>query len=474
MSSPLVWVVFPILAAILLYSLRRWKRVIYIAGVLFSLLLALLAWQLPVGDAISLGFPGLPPLKIADTLTAFGRPFILDRSIQPLLALIYLGVSLWFTGAYVAGVDRLFIPLGLGMAALIAASLSAGPSLYAVLVILIAALISVPILSPPGRPVQNGVLRFITFQTLGMCIILFADWLLSVVRVSPDQASLALPTTILMGLGFALVTAILPFHTWVPMLAEEAHPYAAAFIFFMLPASVALLGLDYLESFRSLGTYDLLITAIRLIGALMVMVGGLWAAFERHLGRIFGFAVTVQIGMALLAISLGSQTGAGTPLLGLFFGQLLPQGAAIALWALALSALRSREPSLRFRKVQGLARSLPIAAAGIILSNFSLAGFPFLASFPGDVALWSALMLRSLPTAIFSLLGNAFLFAAGLRTLAVLVTGESQEDWRITEGGWQSFLLLAGLLALFVLGLAPQWFLPTMANLAQLFGSTAP
>lgn len=469
MSSPILWIMLPSLAAVILYLLRRRELLVHISGILLVIGLALLAWLLPINEPVSLGLPSAVSFKIAPSMVFFGRQFTLDESTQPLLILIYLGVGLWFGGGYAARVDRLFIPLGVAIAALLTAALAVQPTLYAVLIIEIVALLSIPLLSPPGKTIPGGVLRFISFQTIGVCFILFANWLLRVIQTDPEKADLTLLTTLLFGLGVALLAGIFPFHTWVPMLAEEAPPYATAFVFFVIPTAVAFVSLDYLNQLAGITDMRLLNNALRWSGLLMVVISGLWAAFERHLGRIFGFAVLTQIGMALLAISLGFSDQTGTPGLGIFFAQLLPQGIGIAVWALALSAFRDhlQGVELSYRQVQGLAHRLPVATGCLLLSIFSLAGLPLLANFPGNVALWSALIGESLSAAILSLFGGAMLFAAGLRTMAVLLTGPDEITWKIHEPALQAVLMILGSAMLLIMGLFPQWFIPMMASLGQ-------
>lgn len=493
MNAPVLWVVVPGVAALLLYLARRWEQFVHITGIVVSLLMAGLAWQVPIDKPIELGL-GLPALQLPDTFLILGRSFVITDASRPILILIYLAISLWFGGAYIAGVNRLFIPLGLGMGALFTAALAVEPQLYAFLLIQMAVLICIPILSAPGKIVQSGTLRFLSFQIIGMCFILTSDWLLARFRANPNDIAPILPATLLFGLGYALISGIFPFHTWIPMLAEQSHPYAAAFVFFLLPTAATLISLSYLEFYAGFQIYPTMLSSIRYAGVLMVLIGGVWAAFERHLGRILSFAVISQLGMSLIAIGLSSETTSNPQLKGIFFAQLIPQAVALAIWALAMSAIYARQPNLRFRNIQGIAHEMPISAASIVLANFSLAGLPLLASFPGNIALWSALSMLSLPAALFSLAGNASLFAAGLRTLAVLVMSpEAQEAaqeesaralaldetsgdspptkpiWSFKENGVQATLLLLGLVMLFIVGVTPQWLLPLMTRVALLF-----
>ncbi len=468
MNTPVIWILFPLGLAVSLYLIRRWQTVIQLIGILVTLTLAGLAWQLPIGQPLPLGpLAGPVPLELADTLTILGRRFVLDETARPVLIFVYLGLAFWFGGARLARTDRLFIPAGLAVAALLVAALAVEPFLYAALLIVIAALVCVPLLSPPGHPTGRGVLRFLVFQLMGMPFLLFAGWLISSLDAAPASRSLLMQITVLLGLGFAFFSAIFPFHTWIPMLAEESNPYAAAFVFFLLPGVVSLFGLEFLTRYTWLGTEPLVADVLRFMGAWMVVTGGVLCAFQRNLARMLGFAVIFEIGLSLLALSLASSALGAR--LEIFFALLLPRGIGLGTWALALSILLSRLGSLSFSAVFGLGRQMPLAAAALLLAHFSIAGFPLLAGFPVQVALWEALAGQSLPTALLSLLGAAGLLAGGIRCMAVLFTGPEDRPWEITESAGQSALLVIGLLAIFALGLLPQWFLPPLANMAHMF-----
>jgi formate hydrogenlyase subunit 3/multisubunit Na+/H+ antiporter MnhD subunit len=231
-SAPLIWIILPGAAAVGLLGLRRWPRIQWVTGLVVTLLLALLAWRLPIGQLVILG-----PLnfKIEPTLAVLGRKFTILDAARPGLQAIYLIAAFWFGGAIMARPGRLFIPMGLAILALLTAAVAVTPLLYAALLIEVAVLVSIPLLAAAGQPLGQGVLRYLSFQTLGMPFILLTGGLLVGIETDPGNPELVRRVGLLLALGFSLLLAIFPFHTWIPRLTEEAHPYAAAFVLLILP-----------------------------------------------------------------------------------------------------------------------------------------------------------------------------------------------------------------------------------------------
>jgi NADH:ubiquinone oxidoreductase subunit 2 (subunit N) len=231
---------------------------------------------------------------------------------------------------------------------------------------------------------------------------------------------------------------------------------------------VVLFGLGFLDHYNWLLTLPQLTFWFQLGGVLMMVVGGGWAAFQRHLGRLMGYAVIVGIGAALLALSQPDG-------LTLYFAGRLPRVVGLGVWALALALLREKAATLRFSDVQGLARQRPITAAALILAQFSLAGLPLLAGFPARLALLERVAEQQLWVALLALLGSVGLFIGALRSLAALVMGgEPGEAWRITESRWQSLFLLAGSAFLLLMGLFPQWSLTLLSGVPEVFEHLLP
>jgi len=452
-SAPLIWILIPIVSAVVLFFGRRWYRLSVLGGILMCLLLGALAWFLPIAREIRIGTWSF---SISEVLVFFGRQFILNSGDRYILIIVYFLAAFWFGAAYIAQAGRAFVSTGLMMIAFLTSALAVEPFLYAALLLELAALVSLPILVAPGKPVGRAVLRFITFQTIGMPFILFTGYLLTGIETNPGNIQIVIRAALFLGFGFAILLAVFPFHAWIPLLAEEANTYGAAFVLFLLPLMITLLGLGFFNRFTWMRN-DQYNTWIGLAGLMMVFTGGIWISFERNLERILGFAVITETGFVLLAVSIPT----GLPLL---FQMILPRGLALGVWALSLSLLRNLTQSMHFKDVEGVGRIHPIITAGIILSHFSIAGLPLLAGFPVRFSLLSSLAEHSLWMALLALLGSLGGLVSGLRSAAVLIMGSQEQVWKISEKWSEIMFIILGLAGLFTIGIFPQWFMPFLSN----------
>jgi len=478
MSAPLIWIIAPGFVVILLLLLRRREKLVIGIGIGFSLALALIAWLDPIGDGFRLG----PiTLTISDSLSVLGRRFVLETNEAPVLVLIYLGVAFWFGGAHIARAGSLFVPVGLMIASLVTAALAVEPFLYAALLIEMAAIVAVTIFSVPGKAINKGSLRFLIIQTMSMPFILLTGWLLTGVEASPVDSAITVQAAFPMALGFALLLWIFPFHTWMPMTVEVANQYVVSFVFFMLPLIITFFGLGFLDRFAWLRTQTGVYTALQMSGLMMVLAGGVGAAYQKHLGRMLAFGMMVEIGITLLTIGIPGTEPGSYPLIGVFFASLLPRGLGLGVWALALIVIsradqrtESNLHSLDLNHLRGIGMHLPLACSALILAQLSIAGFPLLAGFPVRLPVWQGLANHSIVLALSALLGSAGLLIASLRTLVVFVGDSGEMKWVSQESWSQRILLLVGVIGLFLIGIFPQIILPQLASMASVFVNLNP
>jgi formate hydrogenlyase subunit 3/multisubunit Na+/H+ antiporter MnhD subunit len=148
---------------------------------------------------------------------------------------------------------------------------------------------------------------------------------------------------------------------------------------------------------------------------------------------------------------------------------IIPRSLALLVWAMSLTRMKEAVEPMRFSAVQGLARTYPITAAGLVLAHFSVAGLPLLAGFPVRLALWEGLAGQSLGVALWFLVGILGLLTGATRTLAVLVMAPKETDWEVREGWGFGIMIGLGVISLFILGIFPQTFRFVLVNLPAMF-----
>ncbi|MGA2490902.1 MAG: proton-conducting transporter membrane subunit, partial [Anaerolineales bacterium] len=424
MSAPLLWIFLPLALSGLLILLRD-QKVILLIACLFTLFLALAAWLLPIENALTVrGFT----FKLAPSVAILGRNLTLTSSNRSFLALIYGSTFFWFIPAASLQIARRLVPLGLAITSLLVAALAVEPSLYGALFIEMAVLLSLPLLTTPQQKPTKGVIRFLIFETLAVPFILFSGWLLTGIGANPGNLAPAQQAATFLGLGFAFLLAIFPFYTWISMIAEEVHPYLVGFLLWMFPTATMFYGLGFLDRYTWLRDAPSLPVILSIAGALMVVTGGLLSAFQRHLGRIMGYAIIMETGFSLLALQPGSQTG-----MDVFLLLLVPRTLCICLWALTLSILKEQAPSLNLKDAKGMVRVWPFATSSLVLANLALAGMPLLAGFPAHQAVWESLAHNSLILTFWVLIGSLGLFASAIRVLTTLTSAPEGTTWGIRE-----------------------------------------
>jgi NADH-quinone oxidoreductase subunit N len=460
MSAPFLWIFLPLVLAGLLLFLRN-QQIILLLACLSTLFLTLAAWLLPIDTALTIGGA---TFKLTPSIVILGRNLTLTSANRSFLALIYGSTFFWMLPTASLHVSRLMIPVGLAITSLLVAALAVQPFLYAALIIELAVLLSIPLLTTARQKPAKGVLRFLIFQTLAVPFVLFSGWQLAGIGANPGNLDLVQRAATLLGLGFAFLLAIFPFYTWIPLLTEESHPYVVGFVLWMLPTATMFYGLGFLDRYTWLRDSPNLGIVLSTAGALMVVTGGILSAFQRHLGRIMGYAIIVETGFSLLALSLGSQTG-----LNVFLLLLIPRTLSLFIWAFALSVILEHAPGLNFKDIKGQARIWPFVTSGLVLANLALAGLPLLAGFPAHQAIMEGLAHNSLTLVFWVLIGSLGLFASAVRVLAALTSAPDGTPWGARETPSQRTILAIGLLALFILGLFPQWVLPLWTKLPAIF-----
>jgi len=293
-------------------------------------------------------------------------------------------------------------------------------------------------------------------MTIAMPFILIAGWLLTGVVILPPDSPLIGQSAIVLGLGFALWLGVFPFHSWVPMVSHRSHPTVVSFLLFVLPTTILVFGLNFLNRYAFLRTSEAIFEIIRIIGVVMIVFGGVWMAVQEELKRAFGFAVLVETGFSLVAVGLANSGGLK------WLMMLFPVRAlGYWLWGYALARFEYHCGSLELSAVRGYARKLPLLSAGLVLAHLSVAGLPLLASFPIKIAILSQALVEGRGLGVWSFIGNLgfFLFSIRLMLNLLLPVEADTPPIGLMEQKLSEYLPVVLMVAvLVILGLFPGFF----------------
>ncbi|MDT8381743.1 MAG: proton-conducting transporter membrane subunit [Brevefilum sp.] len=465
LSTPILWVILPLFISLItgIFYRRRILGMILTCTTGFGL--GALAAFFPEDLVISIG-----PLTLnfVENLSILGRQININYQILPFVAFIYFSTGLWAVGSIRPSVPESFRPTSLVITALLTAALGVEPFLYAALFIEGAILFSVPMLSPLLSKTHPGILRFICLQTLALPFILLAGWLLSGVETLPPDSPLIVQTMIILGLGIGLWLAVFPFHSWVPMVSEKAHPLPVSFVLFIFPTVITLFSLNFLDRYTFLRTSQGLYQSLRSIGTLMIVLGGLWTAYQDDIKRAFGFSALSETGFLLLAIGLADQGGLSLLLM------LFPAHAvSFWLWGFTLSLIETRADSRSIEVLHGFAQRYPIISSGLLVAQLSIAGLPLFATFPVKIALFSEAFAVRSGLGVWIFVGSLGLFFFSVRLLINLVTPNTEQaitSWVLTEKANVYLPILLTILAVIIMGLFPHAILTNITTILTAFG----
>lgn len=466
MSAPILFAGIPILLAPLVYLLHGTRPVATGLAVLATMGLAAVAISLPFGQPVGV----LGGLTVQDTTTVLGRSFTVETADRLALAFMFSQACLLFLVSGIVETSAAFLPASLGVLGLLAAALFVRPFLFAAIFLELGAALAVFMLvaAGPGKVLSQqatrGALRFLVYTTIGLPFVLVTGWLLEASAASPSDPSFTNQATFILIIGFAVLLAVVPFHSWVPAIAENAPPLPAAFVLCVVCQAVVFLLLSFLGAYPWLNQNPVVYRALTLAGGGMALFGAIFAFGQRNFGRSLGYAMLVDIGAVMLGIGLGTQAGVAAALTALAL-----RGIALPMWAVGLTQMRQEVGSDDFEKLKGLGRRNPVAAGAILIGLLSLAGFPLTAGFPGRWALLSLLAQIHPTAAVLLLLGTvsvSFVCARGLSTMLEPVEGGA--TWSLPPLSRASAALYAlGVSVILVLGVFPQWLLPAVANTAS-------
>jgi len=411
-AGPLLLVSLPLLVAPLIWLLRRWAALAALLSAGTSLLLALMSWYLPLDEPVP--FWGRE-VALGESVSVLGREMVMSDANRLALVLIFLIAAGLFTFAWRVSQGWTFYPLAMAVLGVLSGALLIESHIYAVLFLQIAAALCVFLIQGGQIGSTRGALRFLTFVTLAIAPILVTSWYLGRYEWTPDDTSLLDTSVLLFAFGFAILLGVVPFHTWVPAVSQDAPPLVSTFILGIFYAVVWFILLDLIESYQWLAAHPDFRTALSYSGYMMIGLGALMASVQRRLGHLMGYAALADMGAAQVALGLGTPAGLTAAL-----SALGARAIGLAVMAMGVSVIRHRAQGDDFDKLVGWGRHVPWSAAALVVGGLSLAGLPPGAGFAVRWSITRLVARESTAGAIFLLLAAMAVGIGVVRALQAL------------------------------------------------------
>ena len=415
----------------------------------------------PLASAVSLAMAGFIMRLPEDTIWVVGRGLALCPLNRFVLALAFATSAALFLAASLVPQGWSFPPFGLVILALLsAAALYKGLSV-AILHFWMAGALAIPVIQGGRRGSTRGALRYLVMLTLAMPILLVAAWLLDLHLLEPENVALVKPSVLLLAMGFGILMAAVPFHSWVPTLAADAPPLVTAFVLGPLSSVAFLIFMSIFPHHTWLLSDPRMPRLLVLAGLLMAMIGALLSPFQRSLGRLLGYAALCDAGVIL--VGLGTFSGVGWT--GVLF-HLLHRATALFLASTGLAFIRHLAGGRdTVEGVRGVGwRALPAALAWL-WGGLSLAGLPLTDGFVGRWVICRALAREDLALALTLLLAGGGVGMGFLRTWASLMGSSTRVKGRLSL--LPGVVLLLALIVALWEGLYPSPFLPPLQEVVE-------
>lgn len=474
MSGVVLLLTLAVLAALLVYLLRRWPTPSTALAALAATTVAVLLWQWPnEGPVVFLGRVIRPNLRVL----VLGQQLQMDPTAQWVIGFLALTLALAYIGAWRVSQGRSFFPFGLILLALFSTVVLIRPLWRASVVLALVATLSTLVIQAGRRGSTRGAARAMWLPILAIPFFLLAAWHLEQVPLDPSDPLPQQSAARLASWGLLLLLAPWPFHGPALSVGEEAPPLVAAWLLTATGVVSVTLLQGFLIRYEWLrgttlfyGMPGVRLPELLLWGGLAAALwAGLAAAVQNNLGRLWSYAALYSYSAILIALGLGSRSSWG-----LVWLLLLGRSAGLLVSAFGLAVVRQRAggPS-DFTSIRGLGTRLPWSSAALLVGGLSLAGLPLTVGFAAQWALLQTLGSRDWVLAAILLAGAVGLILGLLRSQRALL---GQLTNLLLEREERLMVLLATLgLALIILpALLPQVWRDTLTAAVTAFSTPPP
>jgi len=269
----------------------------------------------------------------------------------------------------------------------------------------------------------SGFCDFAMILGIGIVWSLTETMTISQVSLKPEgPAALAF---ILMMIGAIGKAGAMPFHTWIPDAAVDA---PVTFMAFMPAAFEKLLGI-YLLARICLDIFTLepgsgLSILLMIIGAATIVLAVMMALIQKDLKKLLSYHAVSQVGYMILGIGTAVPIGIAGGIFHMINHAMYKSGLF-----LSAGSVEHRAGTTDLRKLGGLAREMPLTAAGFTVCALAISGvWPLNGFISKEMVFHGAVETGSIIFAVAAWVGAIFTFASFLKAGHSVFFGKRSEE----------------------------------------------
>lgn len=420
----LLLICFPIAMGAGCFVLRAQTRLVI--GVAAAALLAqmLLVAQLPLDQPARL-------LGMILTLDPLGRLFLLT----------FLGIGvLTLLASWRIPHGENFVPITVMILGMISAILLLlqEPFIASLLLISTGLLAVLAIVDLPtgssalvGRATIATALKYLVLMLIAGAMMYMGFVLASVAQpgLAASQISPARLVLALIVVGFGMRLAIVPFHSWLPDLAEDAAPMVTVLVVAVINVTSLLFLIGAFQfvlfPFEIIGgpgnqrSTDLLMA----LGILTALLGGALALAQTAIRRTIGYLIVYNAGMVLFGLASQDRLGVSGALF-----EAWNQSIVTLLLFVSIGLLERPDGRPAGMARRDLLWRWPIAGSGLLGGGLALLGLPPFNGFASKLLLYEAAARHGTPYVALLLLASALALLALVRLARERLFGPPEDQ----------------------------------------------
>ncbi len=259
-------------------------------------------------------------------------------------------------------------------------------------------------------------------------------------------------------IGFGVLGALFPFHTWSP----DGHASA--------PTAVSMLHAGVLMKLGGYGCFRVAMFLLPdaaaelswifiILTAISVVYGAFSACVQTDLKYINAYSSVSHCGLVLFAILMINSTAATGAVL-----QMLSHGLMTALFFALIGMIYGRTHTRDIRQLSGLMKIMPFLSVCYVIAGLANLGLPGLSGFVAEMTIFNgAFMNDGIFYRVVTIIACTSIVITAVYILRVIGkilygTCTNPEHLKLTDATWDEKLAVVVLIcAIAVLGLAPLW-----------------